>query len=51
MEYYQDGILTGFEIEWAELIAQRLGKKATFVHMGYHSLKPALEKGFIDAIA
>jgi ABC-type amino acid transport substrate-binding protein len=49
MEYYRDGILTGFEIELAKSIAQKLGKKITFEDMAFSSLQIALEKGFLDA--
>ncbi|MDR1907024.1 MAG: ABC transporter substrate-binding protein [Puniceicoccales bacterium] len=49
MEYYRDGTLTGFEIELAKCIAEKLGKEITFEDMGFSALKIALEKGFIDA--
>ncbi|MDR1435011.1 MAG: ABC transporter substrate-binding protein [Puniceicoccales bacterium] len=50
MEYYREGKMTGFEIELAELIAEKLGKNAIFDDMNFDFLSVALEKGFIDVI-
>ncbi|MDR2812875.1 MAG: ABC transporter substrate-binding protein [Puniceicoccales bacterium] len=49
MEYYRDGTLTGFEVELAKLIAEKLGKKIIFEDMAFSALQIALEKNFIDA--
>ncbi|MDR1366944.1 MAG: ABC transporter substrate-binding protein [Puniceicoccales bacterium] len=49
MEYYRDGILTGFEIELVKSIAKSLGKEIVFEDMTFSSLQVALEKGFLDA--
>ncbi|MDR3317401.1 MAG: transporter substrate-binding domain-containing protein, partial [Puniceicoccales bacterium] len=50
MEYYKEDVLTGFEVELAKLIAEKLGKKAAFEDMAFASLPTALKKKFIDAI-
>ncbi|HQS83926.1 MAG: amino acid ABC transporter substrate-binding protein [Alphaproteobacteria bacterium 16-39-46] len=48
-EYYQDGKLTGFDIELAQLIAKELGKKAVFEDMQFSTLLAALQSNTVDA--
>ncbi|MDR1289300.1 MAG: ABC transporter substrate-binding protein [Holosporales bacterium] len=50
-EYYEDGKLTGFEIDLANAIANKLGKTANFEDMPFSSLLAGLENGTIDAVA
>ncbi|MDR1590451.1 MAG: ABC transporter substrate-binding protein [Puniceicoccales bacterium] len=50
MEYYQEGTLTGFEIELVKLIGKKLGKEIGFEDMAFGPLQVALEKRFIDAL-
>ncbi|MDY3868686.1 MAG: transporter substrate-binding domain-containing protein [Pyramidobacter sp.] len=47
----EKGELEGFDIEFAEIIAKRLGKKVEWVDMPFDSLIPALMAGKIDLIA
>ncbi|MDR0740544.1 MAG: ABC transporter substrate-binding protein [Puniceicoccales bacterium] len=49
MEYYRDGTLTGFEIELAKLIGQKLKKGIVLEDMAFGPLQIALGKGFIEA--
>ncbi|MBS0184892.1 MAG: amino acid ABC transporter substrate-binding protein [Proteobacteria bacterium] len=48
-EYYQDGKLTGFDIELAQLIAKELGKEAKFEDMQFSTLLAALQSNTVDA--
>jgi len=48
-EYISSGILTGFDVELAELIAEKLGKKAEFKDIQFSSILPAVQSGIVDA--
>jgi ABC-type amino acid transport substrate-binding protein len=45
------GELEGFDIEFMEIIAQRLGKKLEWIDMPFDSLIPSLMAGKIDIVA
>lgn len=47
-EYYEQGVLTGFDIEVAKLIAQELGKKAVFKEQDFTGVLTALSTGQAD---
>ena len=48
-EYYANGDITGFDIELAELIGKKLGKKVVFENMQFSSIFAALESNNVDA--
>lgn len=48
-EYKQQGVLKGFDIDLAKLVAKELGKKAVFDDMQFSSILPALTSGQVDA--
>lgn len=48
-EYYENGKVTGFDIELAELIAKELGKKAIFEDMQFSTMLAALNTNSVDA--
>jgi polar amino acid transport system substrate-binding protein len=48
-EYYANGQITGFDIELAELIGEKLGKKVVFENMQFSSIFAALESNNVDA--
>jgi polar amino acid transport system substrate-binding protein len=50
LEFYEDGKLTGFEIELAKVIATKLGKEAKFEDMPFSSLLTGLENDTIDVV-
>jgi polar amino acid transport system substrate-binding protein len=50
-EFYEDGKLTGFDVELAELIAKKLNKKAEFKDMQFAAILAALQNGSVDAAA
>lgn len=47
-EYYENGILVGFDIDLAKAIAHDLNKNIEFVDMPFNSLFSAIESNFID---
>ena len=47
-EYQEHGVLKGFDIELAKLIAKELGKEAVFDNMQFSSILPALTSGQVD---
>jgi polar amino acid transport system substrate-binding protein len=48
-EYLEYGVLKGFDIELAKLIAKELGKEAVFDNMQFSTILPALTSGQVDA--
>ena len=48
-EYQEFGVLKGFDIELAQVIAEKLGKTAQFENMQFSSVLPALSAGRVDA--
>ena len=46
--FHSDGEITGLDIELADMIGRRLGKRIRFVDMPFGALIPALEAGKID---
>jgi polar amino acid transport system substrate-binding protein len=48
-EYLEYGVIKGFDIELAKLIAKELGKEAVFDNMQFSSILPALTSGQVDA--
>ncbi|MCS5711924.1 transporter substrate-binding domain-containing protein [Candidatus Berkiella aquae] len=48
-EYKVNGVLHGFDIELAQLIAKELGKEAVFEDMQFSTILPALQNGHVDA--
>lgn len=48
-EFYQSQELQGFDIELAKMIAQEMGKKASFENMNFSCILAALQSGTIDA--
>ncbi|ARG98414.1 substrate-binding periplasmic protein [Legionella micdadei] len=48
-EYEEHGVIKGFDIELAKLIAKELGKEAVFDNMQFSSILPALTSGQADA--
>lgn len=48
-EYNVRGVIKGFDIDLARLIANKLGKKAIFDTMEFNSILPALSSGQVDA--
>ncbi|MDR0590597.1 MAG: ABC transporter substrate-binding protein [Puniceicoccales bacterium] len=51
MEYYQDGVLTGFEVELVRLIGEKLGREIAFKDMEFTVAKDALAMKLIDVLA
>jgi polar amino acid transport system substrate-binding protein len=51
MEYYQDGVLTGFEVELVRLIGEKLGREVAFKDMEFTVAKDALAMKLIDVLA
>ncbi|MDR2766382.1 MAG: ABC transporter substrate-binding protein [Holosporaceae bacterium] len=47
-EYYKDGALTGLDIELAELLAKKLGKRAVFEDMAFGSILVSLQDDLVD---
>lgn len=47
-EYYQDGKLTGFDIDLGHAIAKQLGKRAEFVDVPFDSLIASLQSHKVD---
>jgi polar amino acid transport system substrate-binding protein len=45
-----DNKITGFDIEFASLIAKRLGKRLEIVNMEFGAMLPALISGKVDMI-
>ena len=50
MNYYADGLLTGFDIEFARRLGIFLNTKVTFHTMEFSALVPAVETGKIDLL-
>lgn len=48
-EYVQGGVLKGFDIDLARLIASQLNKEAVFENMTFSTILPALQSGHVDA--
>jgi len=48
-EYIDHGVVTGFDIDLARLIAKQLGKQAVFDSMQFSSILPALSTNQVDA--
>ncbi len=48
-EFTQNGVLTGFDVELAKLVADELGKEAEFIDMDFGVILTALNSGSIDA--
>ncbi|NQY42672.1 MAG: amino acid ABC transporter substrate-binding protein [Legionellales bacterium] len=48
-EYVKGGKIVGFEIAFATLVAEKLGKKAKFEDMQFSSIFPAINSGTVDA--
>jgi polar amino acid transport system substrate-binding protein len=48
-EYYESGVITGFDIELANLISKELSKEAKFIDMQYSTIMPSLNNGSADA--
>lgn len=48
-EYYEEGKITGFDIELAKLIAQELKKEAIFEDMQFNAILASLQNGSVDA--
>lgn len=46
----EDGTLTGFDVELAETIAERLGVEAEFLESGWDSLLAAVDSGRLDTV-
>ncbi len=49
-EFMKDNVLSGFDIDLANMIANELGKKASIMDMDFDSLIPAVQTGRIDCI-
>ncbi|MDR0406623.1 MAG: ABC transporter substrate-binding protein [Holosporales bacterium] len=49
-EYYDNGKITGFEVELGQLVAKELGKKAVFENiMPFTTILAAIQNGFVEA--
>ncbi len=48
-EYSEQGVLKGFDVDLARMVAKELGKKAEFHNMQFSSILPALLSGQVDA--
>jgi polar amino acid transport system substrate-binding protein len=48
-EYYENGKITGFDIELAQLIAKELGKEAVFKDMQFSTILAALQSHSVDS--
>lgn len=48
-EYVQGGVLKGFDIDLARLIAKQLNKEDVFENMTFSTILPALQSGHVDA--
>lgn len=48
-EYQEQGELKGFDIELAQLIAKKLGKKAVFTNVSLATILPLLDNNTVDA--
>ncbi|MBS1988764.1 amino acid ABC transporter substrate-binding protein [Candidatus Dependentiae bacterium] len=48
-EYIQKGVLKGFDIDLARLVAKQLNKKAVFENMQFSTILPATQSGHVDA--
>lgn len=48
-EYMEKGVLTGFDVELAELVGKELGKKVVFEHLPFNAIFASIQTGFIDA--
>ncbi|MDR1364963.1 MAG: ABC transporter substrate-binding protein [Holosporales bacterium] len=49
-EYYENGEMTGFEIDLAKAVAKKLGKKAEIKDMSFSSLFAGLLDGSVDVV-
>ncbi|MDR0968893.1 MAG: ABC transporter substrate-binding protein [Holosporaceae bacterium] len=49
-EYYENGKLTGFDVELAKSVAKKLKKTAEFKDMQFSALIPSLQAGMVDAV-
>ncbi|MDR1391029.1 MAG: ABC transporter substrate-binding protein [Holosporales bacterium] len=49
-EYYENGKMVGFEIDLAESVASKLGKKYAFKDMAFPSLFADLQNGTVDVV-
>jgi polar amino acid transport system substrate-binding protein len=47
-EHYEDGDITGFEIDLARAVANKLGKEANFKDMSFSSILTELQHGSVD---
>ena len=50
MNYYEDGVLTGFDTEFAQAVAEKLGVKAEFIEIEWDSKLLELDSKAIDCI-
>ncbi|MDR3224519.1 MAG: ABC transporter substrate-binding protein [Holosporales bacterium] len=48
-EYYRDGVLSGFDVDIAKIVAEKLGKTAEFSDMAFSSILVEVKNGTIDA--
>ena len=48
-EFIQQGVLKGFDIDLARLIAKQLNKEAIFENMQFSTILPATQSGHVDA--
>lgn len=48
-EYSEQGILKGFDIDLARMVAKELGKKVVFENMQFSTVLPSLNSGQVDA--
>ncbi len=47
-EYYENGKITGFDVELGQIIAKELGKEAIFENMQFSTILVALQSGSVD---
>ncbi len=50
MEYIENGMLTGYDIDFAYFMAKELGAQVEFKNIGFDNLFPAIEQKQIDMI-